>query len=231
MSTTNGQTVSIPHPEKAGHSFSGYLARPGLSPAPAVLLLHEAYGLNDNMRDLAHRFADAGYVALAVDLFSDGGRAVCMFRAFHGVLLAPLNNGTARNVVAVFSYLQSLEGVDKKRTGAMGFCLGGSYALQLACLDGTARAVSIVSAQNPKPLDAVARACPIVGSYADPDFTTGSARKLDAALDEYKIPHDIKIYAGGIHSMFNPGAKNYDPGIDADAWQRTLTFFQTHFSN
>lgn len=224
----NAQTTSIPNPDKPGHSFSGYLVRPAQTPAPGMLLLHEAYGLNDNMRDLANRFAQAGYVALAADLFSDGNKMVCMFRAFYGLLVSPLNNGTAKNVRGVFEWLQKLDGVDSTRVGAMGFCMGGSYALQLACLDGSVSAISVVSGQNPKPLDALQRLCPVVGSYADPDFAAASGKELDIVLDGYRIPHDIKIYSGAKHSMFNDGAAGYDPNVANDAWTRTLSFFDQH---
>src|SRR5262249_1858110 len=139
-----------------------------------------------------------------------------------------LTNGTAKNVRAAFEYLRQVEGVDAQHTGAMGFCLGGSYALQLACLDGNVRAISVVSGNNPKPQEALKRACPIVGSYADPDFATADGRKLDLILDEYQIPHDIKIYAGAKHSMFNKYKEGYDPKIDADAWHRTLAFFEQY---
>ncbi len=224
------ETVSIPQPEHAARTLNGYLVKPARVPAPAVLILHEAFGLNDNMRDIANRFANAGYVALAADLFSDGNKMLCMVRAFYGLLVTPLTNGTARKVRAAFDFLRAVEGVDARRVGAIGFCMGGSYALQLACLDGTVRAISIVSAQNPRPLDAVKRACPIVGSYADPDFVTASGKKLDMVLDEYNIPHDIKIYAGAKHSMFNDGSAAYDANIANDAWQRTLHFFETHMA-
>ena len=106
--------------------------------------------------------------------------------------------------------------------------MGGSYAIQLACLDGSVRAISVASAQNPRPSDALARACPLIGSYAEKDFTTGAGRQLDALLDRYNIPHDIKIYPNGIHSLFNDSARNFDPQIAADAWQRTLSFFEQH---
>lgn len=224
----NAQQISIPHLDKPGHSFTGYLVRPAQTPAPGMLILHEAFGLNDNMRDIANRFADTGYVALAADLFSDGNKMVCMFRAFYGLLVSPLNNGTAKNVRTVFEFLKTVDGVDGKRVGAIGFCMGGSYALQLACLDGSVRAISVVSGQNPRPLDALKRACPIVGSYADPDFVTAAGKKLDMVLDDYKVPHDIKIYPGAKHSMFNDGSAGYDPTVANDAWQRTMAFFDQH---
>lgn len=229
LASIDTQVVSIPHPEKNGRTFNGYLAMPyDAQNLPGVLVLHEAYGVNQNIRNITERFAREGYVALAADLLSDGNRAVCMFRAFYGLLAVPLNNGTVRNVRAAFAYLQTLENVDSKRVGAIGFCMGGSYAIQLACLDNAVRAISVASAQNPRPSAALARACPLVGSYAEKDFTAGAAKQLDALLDQYSIPHDIKIYPNGIHSLFNDNAKNFDPQIAADAWQRTLQFFDQH---
>lgn len=118
--------------------------------------------------------------------------------------------------------------MDVKRVGAMGFCMGGSYALQLACLDGSVSAISVVSGQNPRPQEALQRLCPVVGSYADPDFVTADGKKLDVVLDGYSIPHDIKIYPGAKHSMFNDGAAGYDPNVASDAWTRTLSFFDQH---
>lgn len=229
MDSTRTLSVAIPHPDKNGRSFEGYLAIPREARnLPGVLVLHEAFGVNENIRSITKRFAHEGYFALAADLLSDGSRAVCMFRAFYGLIAAPLNNGTVRNVRAAFEFLRGVEGVDAKRVGAIGFCMGGSYAIQLACLENTVRAISVASAQNPRPQDAVARLCPLVGSYAENDFTAGAGRQLDALLDQYKIPHDIKIYPNGIHSLFNQSARNFDPQVEADAWQRTLAFFDQY---
>lgn len=231
MDSIKTQTVTIPHPEKNGRALDGLIAMPESgAPLRGVLVLHEAFGLNENIRRITNRFAQNGYAALAVDLMSDGSRAICMFRAFYGLLAAPLNNGTVRSVRAAFEYLRGVEGVDPNRVGAIGFCMGGSYAIQLACLDNTVRAISVASAQNPRPQQAVARLCPLAGSYAEKDFTSGAGRQLDALLDQYNIPHDIKIYPSGIHSLFNEDAKNFDPQVAADAWRRTLAFFDQHMS-
>jgi len=223
-----GELITIPHPEGGGRTLDAYLALPDQLPAPGMLILHEAYGLNENIRGIADRFAREGYVALAVDLLSDGNRMLCMFRAFYGLLLSPLNNKTVTKVRAAFDYLQTIEGVQAGRAGAIGFCMGGSYALQLACLDGQVRAISVVSGQNPRPEAALERLCPVVGSYPGRDLTTTSGKKLDILLDGYRIPHDIKIYPGAVHSMFNAGVSGYNPEIAADAWQRTLGFFDQH---
>ena len=225
---SNARAVTVPNPSDPSKQLDGYLAVPAQTSAPGVLIIHEAFGLNDNIRDIARRFAAEGYVALAADLFSSGNRAVCMFRAFYGILVSPLNNGTVKELRTALDYLRGLPEVDARRIGAIGFCMGGAYALQLACVDDTLRAASVFYGQNPRPLEAVARACPIVGSYPNPDVSTGAGRTLDIKLDEYKIPHDIKIYDGARHSFFNDTRGAYNPDAAADAWKRTLAFFDEH---
>lgn len=83
---------------------------------------------------------------------------------------------------------------------------------------------------NPRPKEAVARLCPVVGSYPGKDFTAGAGRKLDIELDEYKVPHDIKIYPDAKHSFFNDQGASYNAGAASDSWQRILTFFQEHLT-
>jgi carboxymethylenebutenolidase len=218
-------------PLEKGRALQAYLASPeSAGPRPGVVVIHEAYGLNDDIRGIADRFAAAGYAALAVDLFSTGPRAFCMARIFNGMLLRPLRNGVVRDLQAALDFLGSRPGVDAGRLGAIGFCMGGSYALQLACVAGDLKAASVFYGVNPRPLEAVARACPLVGSYPEKDFTTGAGRKLDRALDGYGVPHDIKIYPGARHSFFNEGGRAYDPDAAADSWRRTLSFFGQHLA-
>jgi carboxymethylenebutenolidase len=218
-------------PREKGRPLQAYLAAPEDAGAhPGVVVIHEAYGLNDNIREIADRFAGAGYEALAVDLFSTGPRAVCMARVFGGLLLRPLRNGTVRDLQTALDFLGSRPGVDPARLGAIGFCMGGSYALQLACVDGDLRAASLFYGMNPRPLEAVARACPLVGSYPEKDFTAGAGRKLDQALDGHGVAHDVKIYPGARHSFFNDRGSAYDPDAAADSWQRTLSFFAQHLT-
>jgi carboxymethylenebutenolidase len=83
---------------------------------------------------------------------------------------------------------------------------------------------------NPRPLEAVARLCPVVGSYPDSDFTTTAGQKLDVELDKYAVPHDIKIYPGANHSFFNDQGSRYNAVAAQDSWQRILAFFQEHLA-
>lgn len=231
LSGTGGKMVAVPRHKAADHPMDAYWVLPdGPGPFPGVVVIHEIFGLNDNIRDIARRLAAEGYAALAVNLFSGKHRPLCLMRIFYGLLARPLKNGTVNDLQAALNYLRAQVEVDKTRVGAIGFCMGGGYALQLACVDGDMRAASVFYGTNPRPLGAVARACPIVGSYPDKDFTAGMARKLRVKLEQYSVPHDIKIYPDTRHSFFNDRSPTYAPQAAADAWRRTLAFFEQHFN-
>jgi carboxymethylenebutenolidase len=214
-----------------GRTLDAYYTAPdGDGQRPGVVVIHEAYGLNDNIREIADRFAAEGYAALAVDLFSTGPRALCMARIMSGMLIRPLRNGVVRDLKASLDFLGEQPGVDAARLGAIGFCMGGTYALQLACTTDGLKVASLFYGLNPRPLEAVARACPLVGSYPEKDFTAKRGRKLDEVLDGFGVPHDIKVYEGAHHSFFNDRGSAHDAEAAADAWRRTLTFFQQHLA-
>jgi carboxymethylenebutenolidase len=222
------EAVSFPGPG-GKRQLEGYLARPqGEGPFPGIVVIHEIYGLNDNIRDIARRFAREGYVALAVDLFAGRNRTVCMFRFMGQMMLTPLNNSSQRELQSALSYLAEQPGVDANRLGAIGFCMGGGFAIAWSCNDQRLKAIAPFYGSNPRPLSAVSRLCPVVGSYPDKDFTTPQGQKLDTALDQYNIPHDIKIYPNSKHSFFNDQGRNYNPEAAQDAWERTLAFFREH---
>ena len=92
--------------QSGSRQLEGYVARPeGDGPFPGVVIIHEAFGLNENMKDITRRFADQGYVALAVDLFAGRNRAICMFRFMGGLLLNSLNNSGIHDLKAALTYL------------------------------------------------------------------------------------------------------------------------------
>jgi len=225
-------TLSMERPGAPGRPMLVYFARPATGgPTPGVVIVHEIFGLNENIRDIADRFAADGYAALAVDLFSTANRVACMARIFHGLLIRPLHNGVVGELRTVLDYLGTLPEVDARRLGVIGFCMGGSYALQLACVAESLRAASVFYGQNPRPLEALARACPVVGSYPERDFTAGAARQLEPILEQNHIMHDIKIYPGARHSFFNDIGPAYQAEAADDAWRRTMAFFDTHLMN
>jgi carboxymethylenebutenolidase len=208
--------------------LNGYLARPTSDgPLPALVVIHEAFGLNDDIRSIARRFAEKGYVALAVDLFSGRNQVVCMFRMMSGLLLKSLDHGGVRDLKDALTYLAQQPGVDTNRLGAVGYCMGGSLAIAWSCTDDRLKAIAPYYAMNPRPLGAVARVCPVVGSYPESDFTAKAGHMLDLELDKYSVPHDIKIYPGTKHSFFNTG-RNHDAAAAQDSWVRVLAFFEQH---
>jgi carboxymethylenebutenolidase len=218
----------------------GYLARPaGIGPRPAVVMIHEIFGLDEVMRGHADRLAGFGYLTLAVDLFSAGSTARCLVATMTAMM-----RGRGRafaDISAAHDYLADSPECTGK-IGVIGFCIGGGFALLTANNGFDAAAVNY--GQLPRHLDeAVAGACPIVGSYGgrDPSLR-GAARRLDAALDKAGVTHDVKEYAAASHAFLNDaeaGPRVLRPflrvaGIGPesesakDAWDRIERFFATH---
>ena len=209
----------------------GHLALPDEpGPHPGVVVIHEIFGLNENIKDIAGRFADQGYAALAVDLFGGRNRAVCMARFMTGMLAGSVDRFGIADLKAALTHLAGLPEVDPKRIGAIGFCMGGGFAIAWACTDNRLKAIAPFYGANPRPLDAVQRACPVVGSYPEKDFTAGAGRALEQALERHGIAHDIKIYPGAGHSFFNDRGRAYDKAAATDSWTRVLGFFGEHLA-
>ena len=225
---TQAQMVKFPF---GTEQRPAYLARPeGDGPFPAVLVIHEIFGLNDNIKNITERFANEGYVALAIDLFGERNRAVCIFNLIRSQLFSPLDNGNVRELKSALTYLGTQSGVDAARVGAVGYCMGGGLAIAWACTDNRLQAIAPYYGTNPRPLEAVKRSCPVVGSYPDKDFTTEAGHKLDVELSKDNIVHDIKIYPNTQHSFFNDTGRTYNAEPAQDSWSRVLTFFGEHLA-
>jgi carboxymethylenebutenolidase len=225
--TTPPATRDVHFPSR-GSTLSAYLAVPdGDGPHPGVVIIHEAFGLNDNIRDIARRFASEGYAALAVDLFTDRSRAVCMAGVM-GSMVTGREPASITDLVASMDYLVAMPEVDADRIGAIGFCLGGGLAIAWGRRDRRLRAIAPFYGSNPRPIEAVRRMCPVVGSYPGKDFTARSGRKLDRRLADLGVARDIKVYPGARHSFFNDTGRTFNADAAADAWQRTLDFFAEH---
>jgi carboxymethylenebutenolidase len=207
----------------------GYLALPDApGPHPGVVVIHEAYGLNENIKDITGRLADHGYAALAVDLFSGRNKTICMARYMSGMLGGSVNRFGIADLKQALTHLASLPEVDPERIGAIGFCMGGAFAIAWACTDDRLKAIAPFYGANPRPLDAIERACPVVGSYPEKDFTASAGRMLGEALERHSIVHDIKIYPGAGHSFFNDRSRAHHKASADDSWTRVLQFFGEH---
>jgi carboxymethylenebutenolidase len=208
---------------------TAYLALPdGTGPHPGVVVVHEAFGLNDNIRGICQRLAAEGYAALGVDLFQGRNRAACMARMFLGGMTGNLDYYGVPALKAALGRLAGHPGVDAARLGAVGFCLGGSIVLTWACTDSRLTAIAPFYGVAPRPREATRRLCPVVGSWPGKDITTRAAGTLETELTAASIPHDLKVYPGARHSFFNDQLRAYNPVAAADSWQRVLAFFAEH---
>lgn len=230
MPIVHSSTVSVPRANGKGMMESFFAKPEGDGVFPGLVVIHEIFGLNDNIRGITSQFAQQGYAALAVDLFSNRNRTMCMLQLMHGMLFRPLKNATLSDLQSAIAFLQKQPGVDVNRIGAVGFCMGGGYALQLAVTDKGMKVASAFYGAAPKPLEAFARSCPIVGSYPEKDFTAKGARELDGVLEKYDVPHDIKFYENTQHSFFNQQRTPFEVEASKDAWQRMLSFFHDYLS-
>lgn len=219
--------------------LTGYLAVPaGPGPWPGVVVLHEAMGLTADIRRQADRLAAAGYLAVAVDLYTAGGALRCLvstFRAMHAGHGAALDD-----IEAARAWLASRPDCTG-RVGVIGFCQGGGFALLAAARGFDAAAVNY--GPLPKDPEQVLRdACPIVASYGGKDhFFRGAAARLETVLTELDVAHDVKEYPGVGHSFLNEHGRleviervvglGYDQSVADDAWQRILALFGAHLGS
>ncbi|NRH32217.1 carboxymethylenebutenolidase [Rhodococcus erythropolis] len=209
-------------------------------PWPGVVMIHEAFGLEEVMQRQAKRLASAGFLTLAVDLYSAGGAKRCLVPTMTSMLRG---HGKAFTDIEVArSWL--LESPDcTGKIGVIGFCMGGGFAMVSA---GDFDAASVNYGQLPRKLDeAVVDACPIVGSFGGKDFSLrGAAAKLETALSNAGIENDVKEYPTAGHAFLNDaeaGPKvlrplerilgiGPDPVAAQDAWKRIDSFFGRHLA-
>ena len=193
-----------------------------------MVVIHEAYGLNDNIRDICRRFASEGYAALGVDLFAGRNRAVCMARMFVGAMRGHLNYLGVSALKSSLGELAERSEVDAGRIGAVGFCLGGGIAITWAYTDNPLKVIAPYYGTGRWPREAMRRLCPVVGSWPGKDISTGAAARLETELIAAGIPHDLKLYPGAKHSFFNDTGKAYNADAASDSWQRVMAFFGEH---
>ena len=193
---------------------------------PGIILIHEIWGLVDHIKDVGTRLARQGYVALALDLFDgktlkklEDGR---MLRAqlTEEKILADLNGGHA--------YLKSLENVNPKRIGCIGFCMGGGLSLLFACHNQEIAAAVVFYGRNPSSIDLVKNlSCPILCNYAGADLSImeEDIDLLKDTLTKHGKTFDIKTYPNAPHGFFNDTREAYRPKAAKDAWERVLRFY------
>jgi carboxymethylenebutenolidase len=207
-------------------------------PFPGLVVIHEILGLNDDIRRIARRFANEGFVAAAPDLMASGMHIRCVLQAF-----LALQRGAGPMVDELEGAIQMLESRDDVgKVGAVGFCMGGGFALLL----GTRQKVSAAGVYygDIRSREELARACPLMGGYGAKDRTFApKGRKLIEILNQLGKEHDVRMYEDAGHSYMNQAGHpvmalltrpllhvEYNEQAAEDSWGRMLTFFRNHLA-
>lgn len=235
-----------------------YLATPaGEGPWPGVVVIHDAVGMSHDLRNQAEWLAGEGYLAVAPDLYYWGRKITCMISMFREA--RAMNRRAVGDTATPRVRSQPLSDLDAAhawlarrhdctgKTGVIGFCLGGGYALMLAPGHGFSVASVNYGGLTRETESFLPQACPIVASYGDRDKFPGVRESFDhlgPALQAAGIDHDIKLYPGAGHGFLNVhdpadlplwiravaklAASDYDEPSARDARRRIIAFFDTH---
>jgi carboxymethylenebutenolidase len=227
------ETVEFP---SDGFTIRAFLAKPlqGSAPVPTVLILHEWWGLNDHIKDIARRFAAAGYAALAVDLYSRQGYKVTADPAEAGALMDALSSQAAlRDLNAATKYLKAQPFIDAWRLGVLGFCMGGTLALTQAAHNSDLKAAVVFYGKVP-PIETFRYLlCPVLYHHGAKDgwVTRQEVERLQNGLKAHGKPGQVYTYPEADHAFFNDTRPEVYRAQDAAlAWDRTLQFLSRHLS-
>src|ERR1700736_4122477 len=196
-------TTDITFPSHDGRPMrAAYAAPSDAQKLPGVIVIHEIFGLNDDIRRITGMVADLGYAALAPDLYDGpGSRFICNPRT---LMTLSRGEGVAyKDLDAARKYLQQQPGVDSTRIGVIGFCMGGGFALMFAARAPIGVAATFYG-DVPKTTDQLRGVCPVLGGYGGHDKIFASqGRRLETLLAELNVDHDVKIYPEAGHSFMS----------------------------
>ena len=210
------------------NNSTGFLARPSESGMfPGVILIHEWWGLNDNMRNMAKNLASHGYTVFAADLYAgqvattpEGARQILTtFDAEKGI----------SNIHDVVEILKTRYGVEKVAT--IGWCSGGTQSLNYALSGNELDATILYYGQPVTDEDRLAQIhWPVLGIFGgkDPNISAEKISEFESALNDLGIVNEIHVYPGVGHGFANPSAASHSPEAAKDAWQKTVAFLEKH---
>jgi len=211
---------------------TGYLALPASAKGPGVVVIQEWWGLVPHIQRVADRFAEAGFLALAPDLYH-GKSTTSPDQA--GKLMMAMNIDEAeRDLAGAVAFLKNHPGNPGGKVGTVGFCMGGALSLYAACKNPAVDACVVFYGGHPKVTpDVAALKVPVLGLYAEKDgfVTVESVRGLETALKAAGKTYEFHIYPGADHAFFNDERSEvYNQAAADDAWKRTVAFFRKNLA-
>jgi len=214
--------------EGDGLEVKAFVARPDdLGKAPAVIIIHEWWGLNQHIEDVAQRFAEKGFIAVAADLYE--GKTTKDAQEASRLMGALKQEDGLTRLQVVLKRLRAMPEVTG--VGVTGFCMGGTFALLLAC-NANVEASAPFYGDVPGDTTVIGKlSCPVlfVGAEKDQWITVEKMNRLDAALKQHDKEGEVRIYKGADHAFFNDTRPEVYSRADAeDAWERVIEFFNKH---
>ena len=207
-------------------NVTGYFARPaGEGDYPGVVMVHEWWGLNDNIKDMARKLASEGYMVLAVDLYN--GKVASSPDDARKYVSAVDQKQANENMKAAYDFLKSRQAA---KVASLGWCFGGGKSLALA-VSGVPLSATVLYYGTPlitDPNELSAIKWPVHGVFGNKDqaIPVEKVKEFEAALDQNNIENEIYVYPGVGHAFANPTGQNYAAQETKDAWAKTLAFLK-----
>jgi carboxymethylenebutenolidase len=232
--TADLRTEMVEYGMVNGQPVTGYLAEPANSddPLPGIIVIHEWWGLNDNIKNMTEQLAAEGYTALAVDLYG-GEVADTPDGAMALIRQATENSEAARtNLMSAFAYLDNQEGAP--RVASIGWCFGGGMSLNaaLALPADLDAAVIYYGRLNTDPAALSTLQMPILGFFGaeDQSIPVADVEAFEDQMEELDKSVEIHVYEGAGHAFANPSGTNYVEEAAQDSWARTKAFLDEHLT-
>lgn len=208
-------------------TVNGVLYTPkGKGPFPALIVIHEWWGLNDWVKEQASKLADEGYVSLAIDLYR--GKVATTPDMAHELMRGVPDDRADKDLHAAFEFLKSQPDVKPEKIGAIGWCMGGGYSLDVAVAEPTLAADVINYGHLATETDDLKKInAPILGLFGGQDrgITPDDVKKFDDQLKALGKKVDTHVYPDAGHAFENPNnTAGYRKEDAADAWRRTVAF-------
>jgi len=232
--TTENVKISAP-----SGSMSAFVARP-TAPGkhPAVVVVMEAFGLNNHIKDVAKRLAAEGYVALAPDMYyreKDNVVGYDQLPEAIRLMMSLKDDSIIKDMDAAIRYLQTHPAVRSDRIGATGFCMGGRITFLTACHNSAVKAAAPFYGGGIGGIlgDAGKIGCPMLLFYGDRDafIPNEEVEKVKSTLAQLGKRAEVKVYGGAPHGFFCNERDSYRPADAKDAWGRLLSFFTQHLKS
>jgi len=224
--------AEVAYADLGGARVSGYLAKPKKfhGKLPGLIVIQEWWGLNDNIRAMARRFAGEGYVVLAVDLYE--GKTAATPGEASAIMQAAMKDPArlTDNLKQAYAYLEGRAGAD--RIGVVGWCFGGGWALETALALGKKldAAVMYYGSVKTDPKELEPLKAPLLGHFGalDQGIPVDGVRQFETALAKLHKDATIHVYENADHAFANPTGSRYQEAAATLSWQRTTDFFAKH---